>query len=186
MQPSLFPSAGLPSGFVLHEGLITAAEEADLLAWMRTLPTEPYVMRGQASLRRIRPFGPVYGRETLGEPLPFPEELVDVRARAAHVAGLDPSAFVQAICTYYPAGAGIGWHRDFPQFGPVILGISLLSTCRMRLRPRDDPRRTVDVELPPRSLYVLGGAARLDWEHHLPAVEADRWSITLRTKRARP
>ena len=36
--------------------------------------------------------------------------------------------------TEYPAGAGIGWHRDAPAFD-FIVGISLLSECTMKFRP---------------------------------------------------
>jgi len=40
----------------------------------------------------------------------------------------------------------------------------------------------------PRSLYVLGGAARASWQHMIPPVDGERWSLTFRTLRpgARP
>lgn len=182
MQTSLFAPV-YPPGFELHEDFLSPEEEARLLAWARGLDVGPYVMRGQASLRQIRPFGPGYGGGR-PDPLPFPDALREVRTRAAAKVGLDPESFVQAIASFYPTGAGIGWHRDLPLFGPTILGMSLLSPARMRLRRRDDHAVATDVLLRPRCLYVMGGEARTGWEHHLPGVKADRWSITLRTLRA--
>jgi DNA oxidative demethylase len=39
------------------------------------------------------------------------------------------------------------------------------------------------VPLSPRSIYVLTGAARTEWEHSIPAVKDLRYSITFRTLR---
>jgi alkylated DNA repair protein (DNA oxidative demethylase) len=172
----------LPEGFQLVPDFLSEAEEAAILGWARTLPSEPFVMRGQASKRRITRFGVSYGVGE-GPPLPIPAELDPIRRRVATFVGLEPEDFAQAMISRYPPGAGIGWHRDFPVFGDVIAGISLGSEARMRLRPKDRPRDAVDVVLPARSLYVLSGPARSEWEHHLPAVKAERWSITLRTLR---
>jgi DNA oxidative demethylase len=41
-----------------------------------------------------------------------------------------------------------------------------------------------EVELEPRSGYVLGGAARSSWQHSIPATKDLRYSITFRTLRA--
>lgn len=40
--------------------------------------------------------------------------------------------------------------------------------------------------LAPRSAYVLDGAARWTWQHHVPPVSETRTSITFRTVRASP
>ena len=87
------------------------------------------------------------------------------------------------LVTRYPPGAGIGWHRDAPQFGDVS-GVSLLTACRMRFR-RGRPRawETVELTLEPRSAYVLSGPARTQWQHHIPPVTKERWSLTFRTLR---
>jgi alkylated DNA repair dioxygenase AlkB len=37
----------------------------------------------------------------------------------------------------------------------------------------------------PRSVYLLRGAARTEWEHSIPAVEALRYSITFRSLRSK-
>lgn len=97
--------------------------------------------------------------------------------------GREPEELVQLLVTRYPPGAGIGWHRDAPQFGDVS-GISLLSGCRMRFR-RGRPRtwEAAELTLEPRSAYVLSGPARTRWQHNIPPVTEERWSTTFRTVR---
>jgi alkylated DNA repair dioxygenase AlkB len=84
--------------------------------------------------------------------------------------------------TEYSEGATIGWHRDAPMFG-VIVGISLLSACVFKLRRGDRTGTPINIELAPRSAYVLDGEARRDWQHSIPAVKRMRYSITFRTLR---
>jgi alkylated DNA repair dioxygenase AlkB len=83
----------------------------------------------------------------------------------------------------------IGWHRDVPMFGRVVVGRSLGAACRLRLRrvhgkERDAVER-VSVVLEPRSGHVLSGAARSEWQLSIPAVDALRYSITLRSEKTR-
>ena len=128
---------------------------------------------------------------------PIPPFLFPVRERLAEWADLAPAAFAMALINEYRAGAPIGWHRDAPQYG-ITAGVSLLSACRMKLRPyvspREEgkrqkaagrtPRRTThEIQLRPRSGYLITGAARQDYEHSIPAVEELRYSITFRTLR---
>ena len=56
----------------------------------------------------------------------------------------------------------------------------------LRLRFRRDKggeRRTFELELAPRSGYVLAGPARTAWQHHVPLAKSLRYSITFRTLR---
>ncbi|MEI9804628.1 MAG: alpha-ketoglutarate-dependent dioxygenase AlkB [Pseudolabrys sp.] len=92
----------------------------------------------------------------------------------------------QVLCTEYETGVGIGWHRDKPHF-ERIFGVSLGAPCRFRLRRAVSggwERFALDVA--PRSVYVMAGSARREWEHSIPAVEATRYSITLRTMATNP
>jgi alkylated DNA repair protein (DNA oxidative demethylase) len=82
----------------------------------------------------------------------------------------------------YPPGAPIGWHRDAPQFG-IVIGISLLSPARMRLKHYRKEGKIVSVTLAPRAIYVLSGSARWQWQHSIPPQEKLRYSITFRTLR---
>ena len=89
--------------------------------------------------------------------------------------------FQQVLVTEYAAGAGIGWHKDKPEFAEVV-AFSFGSACTLRFRRKTAAgwdRRNLLVE--PRSAYVLRGSARWDWEHSIPPQPALRYSVTLRT-----
>jgi alkylated DNA repair protein alkB homolog 7 len=71
---------------------------------------------------------------------------------------------------------GILAHVDSTRFsGDVVCGLSLKSTCIMRLRPagedgKPDPQQLdnyVDLLLEPRSLYVLQGDGRYKYTHEI-------------------
>jgi alkylated DNA repair dioxygenase AlkB len=196
-QPTLFSSEEerLPPGFLFHPDFITPDEERELVGHVERLEFSRVEMRGAVARRRTAHFGWTYGygarRSTPGAPIP--EFLLALRSRAAGWAGIHDDAFGEALVTEYPPGAGIGWHRDAPMFGDVIAGVSLLSACRMRFRPYVSPARvgglsgrrrtTHEIELPPRSGYLIANAARREFEHGIPATEALRYSITFRTLR---
>ena len=196
-QTALFSDVR-PPGFEYREDFLTPAEERDLLEQFQTMSFTQVEMRGVVARRRTAHFGwsyEYYSRRT-GPGAPLPPFLLDYRERAAQWAGLPGEAFAEALVTEYPQGAPIGWHRDAPMFGDVIAGISLGAACRMKFRPYVSPsdaagperparRTTHEVELAPRSAYLISGASRRDFEHHIPAVTAVRYSITFRTLRRR-
>jgi len=143
-------------------------------------------MHGVVARRTARHYGFDYDYERRGlvvDAEPIPEWLLPVRAAAAELASHTPEDLVEALVQRYPEGAQIGWHRDAPMFGTVV-GVSLRSACRMRFR-RDvgGERRTYELELAPRSGYVLAGEARTAWQHHVPPTKSLRYSITFRTLR---
>jgi alkylated DNA repair dioxygenase AlkB len=115
-----------------------------------------------------------------------------LRAKLAGFAGLKADEFAMALINEYRPGTPIGWHRDAPQY-EIVAGVSLLSSCRMRLRPYLSPSQaatnktrrstTHEIELLPRSAYVMREEARRGYEHSIPAVTALRYSITFRTLR---
>jgi alkylated DNA repair dioxygenase AlkB len=192
--PTLFGPA-VPAGFDYRESFIAPTEERELLDALEQVPFAPVVMRGAVARRRIAHFGWTYGyyaRRTEPGP-PLPDFLLPVRARFAAWAGITAEMFVEALATEYPPGATIGWHRDAPVFGDIVCGLSLRAACRMRFRPcvstasvreRDGPRRTThEIDLAPRSGYVMAGDARRLFEHSIPAVGSTRYSITFRTLR---
>jgi alkylated DNA repair dioxygenase AlkB len=106
--------------------------------------------------------------------------LHSIRERAAAFAGVKAEEIVQAMITEYSTGTPIGWHRDRPQFGTIV-GISLVSACRMRLKPYKGDGKIVSLILEPRSIYAMQGTARWNFVHSIPAVEKLRYSITFRT-----
>ena len=176
---------GLPEGLVVQYEFLSFEEEDELLRSIGCLEMGEVRMRGVASKRRIQQYGFHYSFESfrLAPASPIPQELLPVRERAAALAGIEPDAFAEALVTWYPPGAGIGWHRDAPAFG-IVAGISLGAACRMRFQKGAGPDRvTAAVELVPRSIYLLTGPARTEWQHRIPPVKEMRHSITFRTLR---
>ena len=198
MQPSLFTGADVPPGFAYRPDIVTADEEAALVAALARIELANVEMRGGVARRRTAHYGWTYGytaRQT-SPGAPIPDFLLPLRERAAGWAEVDPDDLAEALVTEYPPGAPIGWHRDAPMFD-VIVGISLGAACRMKFRPYVSPkdlggagraprRATHEIALAPRSAYLMRGAARRDFEHHIPPVAALRYSITFRTLMRRP
>jgi alkylated DNA repair dioxygenase AlkB len=175
-----------PPGFRYQADLISPAEEADLAARLETLPFEPFQFRGYEGRRRVISFGLKYDFNGPGlvDAQPLPDWLLPLRNRAAAFAGLAPGDFAHVLINEYREGAPIGWHRDRPVFEKVV-GVSLLAPTIMRFRRRAGERfERINVPLEPRSIYLLDGPARTDWEHSLPEAGAHRYSITFRNLRA--
>ena len=176
-----------PEGLVYRPDFITLDEERRARDVLERIELHTVVMRGQASRRLVRHFGLAYGYESheLAETDPLPAGLEWLRERSAVLAEVRPDELAQILVTRYPAGAPIGWHRDAPTFGRIV-GVSLGSACRMRFqRGSGDKRRVWELELEPRSAYVLRGAARWAWQHSIPPTKAERYSLTFRTLRDR-
>jgi DNA oxidative demethylase len=189
-----FLEPGLPAGFAYRPEFLTLAEEQLLLNAISGIAFSKVEMRGVVARRRTVHYGWTYAYEgRTGEPGPtIPAFLLPARSRAAAWLGVAPDALAEALVTEYPPGAPIGWHRDAPMFGDVA-GISLVSRCRMKFRPYVSPtdlgrvpgprRATHEIELAPRSAYLITGVARRDFEHSIPPVAAMRYSITFRMVR---
>jgi len=188
-QAELFgASAGRPEGLVYRPAFLTDEEERELAVQMARLPFRPFEFQGFLGKRETVSFGWSYRFDGSGlaEASPIPDWLLPVRDRAAAFAGLAPEAIEHALLIRYGEGAGLGWHRDRPVFGDVI-GISLLSPAPLRFRRKQGAkwqRFTLSAE--PRSIYVLRGPSRSEWEHSIPPVETLRYSITFRTLVKRP
>lgn len=191
MEPSLFDS-DVPDGFVYRPDFISSDEEAQLVNAIAQVEFSGFEMRGVVARRRVAFFGSSYdaGR---AQTLPLPGFLLPLREGAAAFARVDADAFAMALINEYPPGAPIGWHRDAPQYD-IVFGVSLLSSCRMMLRPYVSPsaqraadgrrrRATHQITLERRSAYLIAGQSRTKYEHHIPAVAELRYSITFRTLR---
>lgn len=162
-------------GFDYWADVLSAPEQAGLVAALQTLAFKPYEHMGYSGHRRIAAFD----RE--GDGGGWPVFLSTLVARLADRLDLDGAAFVQVLLNEYAPGAGIGWHRDRPVYGE-ILGLSLLAPCVMRLRRRQGAgflRRNAALESG--SVYRLSGEARAAWEHSITPMTALRYSVTFRT-----
>jgi alkylated DNA repair dioxygenase AlkB len=187
-QADLFAAAPpAPEGFRYQRELISAAEEEALTAELAGLPFAPFDFHGHLANREVAGFGLRYDygrREVLAAP-PIPAFLLPLRDKVGAFAGAPGEDFVQLLINRYRPGAGIGWHRDKPQFEAVV-GVSLGSPCLFRFRRKAGAgwdRLSLTVE--PRSAYLLGGPARHEWEHSIPPQDEPRYSITFRTLAAR-
>ena len=180
----------LPEGFRYERDFIAPADERELAATIGEIAFDTFEMRGVVARRRVKFYGATYGDLPA---LEMPDFLLPLRHKVAEWVGLPPETLSMALINEYTPGATIGWHRDAPQYD-IIVGVSLLSTCRMKLRPYVSPKdlaaggrppRKTTHELPvePRSAYLMRGPARSDFEHSIPPTEALRYSITFRTYR---
>lgn len=177
----------LPSGFQYREEFITEADERVLLDGIADVAFSDFEMRGVVARRRVAFFGQSYDRAAA---VPLPTFLLPLRARIAQWSGIDAEAFAMALINEYRPGTPIGWHRDAPQYD-IVAGISLLSACRMKFRPYRSPsapkstRRsaTHEIVVLRRSAYLMTGASRHAYEHHIPPVKQLRYSLTFRTLR---
>jgi alkylated DNA repair dioxygenase AlkB len=177
----LEPLASLPEGFEYRANFVSPDEEAALLEHFRALDFKEYEFHSYLGKRRVVSFGLHYASNDSTEDIP--DFLLTLRQKAADFAGLAPSELQQALVTEYAPGAGIGWHRDRPAYRDVI-GVSFSSSCRFRFRRKTGSGwQRASVILEPRSVYLLRGPARTEWQHSIPPAERLRYSVTFRSIR---
>ena len=182
-QAELFGGEAGIAGLRYREELFSPVREQSLVGAFAALPFKPFEFHGYLGNRRVVSFGwrYDYSGARLKKADEVPEFLLPLRDAAAQFAGLAPGELVHALVTEYAPGAGIGWHRDKPNFGKVV-ALSFCSPCRLRFRRKKGDgweRRAMAVA--PRSAYLLDGEARHVWEHSIPPMEKLRYSVTFRT-----
>ncbi|WP_118858206.1 alpha-ketoglutarate-dependent dioxygenase AlkB [Sphingomonas mesophila] len=174
------------SGLELREEVVTPHEEMALVERCAGLGLTPFQFQGWEGKRLTRSFGWHYdfAAGTIAAADPIPGWLSAVRDSAANAFGRVPARFEQALVIRYDPGAGIGWHRDRPQFDEVI-GVSLGAPVTMAFRRRRADGKFDRVKLPlvPRSAYLLSGEVRSGWQHGIAAHDALRFSLTFRSLR---
>ena len=172
----------LPDGFLYRPEFISSEEENSLLRKIATLEFQAFNFHGYIAKRRIVEYGFEYDftSRQAETARPLPAFLDPFRVRAAAWAGIHGDEIIESVITEYSPGSPMGWHRDVPQF-EIIIGISLKSSCRFRLKPFRGEGKIVATSLEPRSAYILRGGARWQYQHSIPAVKTLRYSITFRT-----
>jgi alkylated DNA repair dioxygenase AlkB len=178
--------SGTPAGLSYLVEFVSGDEERALLDLFDQMEFHHVVMRGKESRRAVRHFGYEYEYESrrLVPTEPLPLDLHWLLYRAADLVGHDQEYFDQTLISHYAPGATIGWHRDAPMFGSCIVGVSLMSDCRICFR-RTDGGETVKIAQPLArcSAYSLCDQARWTWQHAIPATKHPRFSVTFRTLR---
>ena len=180
---SLLFDTPLIAGLRYEDGIIRESEERELLDHLAALDLAPFRFHGWLGNRKTQSFGWRYDFDdaSFTPAEPFPAWLQPLRERAAAFAGLHAADFVHVLLARYDPGAGIGWHRDRDVFEQVV-GISLKSEATLRFRQRTvGGFRRANLNVEPRSAYLLSGEARHNWEHSISPGETLRFSITLRT-----
>ena len=176
----------MPEGLLYQPDFLTPQEEQDLLAGIQLLPLEEAKYKAFTAKRRTASFGSSYDFEKneLGPAPDIPPFLLPLRERVAALIGGAPDRIRHALVTQYRPGTELGWHRDVGEF-EVVVGVSLAGTCRMRFRryPPETRAKVFNLDLEPRSLYVLRDEIRWRWQHSVAPTRELRYSITFRTRR---
>lgn len=173
-----------PIGLFYHPNFISNDEEEKIVKFFLQLEFENVVIHGQAAKRTVKHFGYHYNYQHIrlepGEP--FPQEIAWLAERCAKWGEINPATIVQCLVQKYPPNSTIGWHSDKLLFGPKIFGLSFSSACLMRFqRKTNDKRFVYEIELEPRSAYILSGDVRYKWQHSIPPTPELRFSVTFRT-----
>lgn len=180
----------MPEGFRYYPDIISQAEETELIAEISKEQLHTFIFQGFEAKRKVASFGYDWNFQsrTLTPGRAVPASLTPLIEKVARRLQLTPEEFEEVLLTEYPAGSVINWHRDAPPFD-LIAGISLLSDCTFRLRPHDKNKQIrssiISIPVKRRSLYVLQGVCRTDWQHSISPVKNLRFSVTLRTLRHR-
>lgn len=182
-QLSMFSDVVKPKGFHYISNFISPGEEKKLLHFIHKLEWQEVKMYGVTARRRVFHFGLDYSFDSrlLTPTLPPPPFLRPFIDKAASMMKVNPEELAEILISHYPLGAPIGWHRDAPQF-EKIFGISLSSSCVMKFRQETKEGMLHYKQLlEQRSAYIMQGEARWIWQHHIPGVKEERFSITFRT-----
>jgi len=184
---TLFPIQPIfPEGFYYCPDFISPDEEKALISAIRKLPLHPLIFQGFEAKRKVKSYGYDYNFDTrqitTGEAIP--DAFISLTDRIAESMSVPASEIAEILVTEYPPGSVINWHRDAPPFDRIS-GISLNSECCFRFRPHDKSKQgrknTLSLTVAPRSMYIIAGEARHDWEHSIKPVTETRYSITFRT-----
>jgi alkylated DNA repair dioxygenase AlkB len=189
---TLFPIGPVfPEGFSYIPSFISTTEESELLKAIENVVLHNFIFQGYTANRRVASFGFDYSfdKKVLSKGKEIPSEFHSLIEKVGHHLSLQPSAFAELLVIEYPVGAVMNWHRDAPPFD-IIAGISLQADCTFRFRPQEKEKqgRSSIISFPVhrRSLYIMQGSSRTDWQHSVAPVKQVRYSITLRTLKTAP
>lgn len=184
---TLFPiEPQYPEGFSYSPEFLTKEEELELVNEISKIELNNFSFQGYTANRKTASFGYDYSFENrkLTKGKNIPAAFSYLLEKVGNQISISPDKFAELLIIEYPEGSVINWHRDAPPFD-IIAGISLLNDCKFRLRPQEKEKQNrssiVSFPVKQRSLYVMQGAARSEWQHSIAPVKQVRYSITLRT-----
>lgn len=182
-QMNLFGGPDPVPGLRYQPNIVPPPEQHRLVEAMAALPLAPFEFHGHVGNRRVVSFGRRYDfarrrLEGADEPPAFLMPLIE---RGAELLNVGRGDIRHVLVTEYDVGAGIGWHRDKPEFREIV-AFSFVSLCRLRFRLNTGPAwRRAALDVAPGSAYVMSGPARSEWEHSIAPVDRLRYSVTMRT-----
>ena len=186
---TLFPIVQkYPAGFQYIPDFLTVDEEKYLIDQIAKMELHTFLFQGYEAKRQVTSFGYDYSfdKKSLTKGRDIPPVFNDLIDKVSTYLSRNKNLLAELLITEYPVGSVINWHRDAPPFD-IIAGISLHSDCTFRLRPHDKAKQgrasVISFPVKRRSLYVIQGISRTDWQHSIAPVKDVRYSITLRTLR---
>lgn len=185
MEQLFFIQPKFPDGFIYIPDFLNSNGEENLMREISLIPLQTFLFQGFEAKRKVASFGYDYSfeKKKISKGKEIPSEFQWLIKKVMEYSG-STKIFAELLITKYPIGSVINWHRDAPPF-EIVAGISLLSDCVFRFRPHDKTKqgRKAIISLPvkKRSLYIMKGDSRSQWEHSILPVNDVRYSITLRT-----
>jgi alkylated DNA repair dioxygenase AlkB len=186
----LFPEENnYPAGFIYEPDFLNVQEEKDLYEEVMKVELHTFTFQGFEAKRKVASFGYDYSfdKRSLAKGKDIPAVFDHLIEKVALKTARKPEEFAELLVTEYPPQSVINWHRDAPPFD-LIAGISLQADCTFRLRPYDKAKQgrssIISIPVRRRSLYIMQGPSRSDWQHSISPVKQTRYSITLRTLRS--
>lgn len=130
--------------------------------------------------RRVQHYGYLYNyKRSTVDPSMYMGELPDWANDLVEILIANPDFGIipdQMIINEYLPGQGISHHIDCePCFGDVIASFSLNSTCLMGFVHAENHTKK-QLLLEPNSVLIIGGEARYDWKHGIPARKTDKYN----------
>ena len=184
-------SPKVPDGFTYKSDFISEEEEHTVLDIISRVTLHTFHFQGFEAKRKVASFGYDWSFEKriLSKGQAIPAEFTFLIEKVAKHLHVTKEAIAELLILEYPAGSVINWHRDAPPFDKIA-GISLKADCVFRLRPHDKTKQSrrsiISHPVKARSLYVMQGPSRSEWEHSTSPVEDVRYSITFRTLKDEP
>lgn len=155
-----------PAGLTLTRAYVTPTEERALMQHIHAVAPAKWT---QLSRRRLQNWGGVpHPSGMLASPLP--PWLARVATRL-HRDGHQPFVANHALVNEYAPGQGIMMHEDGPLYEPSAAILSLESAIALEFARKggdnasDATTAHFALQLPPRSLLVMSGAAYTDYLH---------------------
>jgi alkylated DNA repair dioxygenase AlkB len=176
----------LPEGFSYQPDFISIEEEQLLIDNIKNIELHTFIFQGFEAKRKVASFGFDYSfdKRSLTKGEPIPAAFLPLVQKVAPKLNVNDTDIAELLVIEYPVGAVMNWHRDAPPFDKIA-GISLLSDCIFKFRPHDKAKQRrgsiISIPVRRRSLYIMQGPSRSEWQHSVAPNKNIRYSITLRT-----